>query len=90
MARATHDLTVKTGEYTDGGGNTKGRWLRIGTVFRHDDGGISIKLDCVPAGLPEWDGWVSVFKREEKAQGQAGNSRQFQQQSPGLDDDIPF
>lgn len=65
-ARPTHDLAVKTGEYQDRNGQTKGRWQRIGTVFRHDDGGTSIKLDCVPVGIPEWDGWVNVFKREEQ------------------------
>ncbi len=68
-ARPTHDLAVKTGEYQDRNGQTKGRWQRIGTVFRHDDGGTSIKLDCLPVGIPEWDGWVNVFKREEAGQG---------------------
>ncbi len=71
-ARPTHDLAVKTGEYQTRDGQSKGRWQRIGTVFRHDDGGTSIKLDCVPVGLPDWDGWVSVFKREERQEGQGG------------------
>ena len=69
-ARPTHDLAVKTGEYQDRQGQTKGRWQRIGTVFRHDDGGTSIKLDCVPVGIPDWDGWVNVFRREESGQGE--------------------
>jgi hypothetical protein len=67
---ATHDLCIKTGEYTDRNGEQKGRWLTIGTVFRYDDGGSSIKLDCLPVGVPDWHGWVSVFKkkpREEQA-----------------------
>ena len=68
MAQATHDLTIKTGEYTDSNGETKGRYLRIGTVFRHDDGGTSIKLDCVPVGLPEWNGWVSVYAKQDRQQ----------------------
>ena len=71
-ARPTHDLAVKTGEYQDRNGQTKGRWQRIGTVFRHDDGGTSIKLDCLPVGIPDWDGWVSVFKREDQQGAQAG------------------
>lgn len=102
--KATHDLAVKTGEYTDANGETRGRWLRLGTVFRHDDGGTSIKLDCLPVGVPEWDGWVSVFKREERQDA----STQFQQPRGGngrarnhdhapsqaaparFEDDIPF
>jgi hypothetical protein len=78
-AKPTHDLAIKTGEYNDSNtGQTKGRWLRIGTVIRHDDGGTSIKLDCVPVGLPAWDGWVSVFPREEQDD---FSSEQHQRQS---------
>lgn len=80
-AHPTHDLAVKSGEYQDHQGQTKGRWLRIGTVFRHDDGGTSIKLDCVPLGMPGWEGWVSVFPRD---QGQARQgSRQPAAQTHG-------
>lgn len=39
-ARPTHDLVIKVGEYNDREtGETKARWLTIGTVFRHDEGG---------------------------------------------------
>ena len=73
-ARPTHDIAVKVGSYTGQDGNEKGRWLRIGTVFRHDDGGTSIKLDAIPVGVPDWDGWCSVFKREQRdQQGQGQN-----------------
>lgn len=102
-AQPTHDLAIKSGVYQDRNGDTKGRWLRIGTVFRHDDGGTSIKLDAIPVGLPEWNGWVSVFKRELKEEGQAQTQhrqpppQQRQQARPApqngplpFDDDIPF
>ena len=70
-AQPTHDLAIKTGEYADRQtGQQKGRWLRIGTVFRHDDGGTSIKLDALPVGLTGWEGWVNVFPR---GQGQTHN-----------------
>ena len=103
-AKPTHDLAIKTGEYNDSStGQMKGRWLRIGTVIRHDDGGSSIKLDCVPVGLPEWDGWVSVFPREEQDNFSNNQSRsnnrppQNAQQGNGqgrplqdFDQDVPF
>ena len=64
-ARPTHDLCIKTGEYIDPQtGEQKSRWLKIGTVFKHDDGGTSIKLDAIPVGLPDWNGWVNVFPRQ--------------------------
>jgi hypothetical protein len=77
-AKPTHDLCIKTGEYQDREtGQTKGRWLTIGTVFKHDDGGTSIKLDCIPVGLKDWEGWVNVFPRDrQQGQGQQGNGRQ--------------
>ena len=105
-AKPTHDLAIKTGEYNDSNtGQMKGRWLRIGTVIRHDDGGSSIKLDCVPVGLPDWDGWVSVFPREEQDNFTNGNNQsrsnvrppQNTQQGNGqgrplqdFDQDVPF
>jgi hypothetical protein len=106
MSAPTHDLVIKTGEYTDRiTGETKARWLTIGSVFRHDDGGTSIKLDCVPVGLPEWNGWVSVYSRKGKdeqpsqarqpvhrnAGANGGGQRQAPRQAPAdFDDDIPF
>ena len=92
-ARPTHDLAVKTGEYTDRQGQTKGRWLRIGTVIQHDDGGTSIKLDAVPVGLPDWDGWVNVFKRQERqepAQGGGQGAPAPAGAQEDFEDDIPF
>lgn len=79
---ATHDLCIKTGEYTDRNGEQKGRWLNIGTVFRHDDGGTSIKLTALPIGVPDWQGWVSVFKREPREDGRQG-PQGFQAPDPG-------
>ena len=92
-AHPTHDLAIKTGEYQDQQGQTKGRWLKIGSVFRHDDGGTSIKLDAVPVGLPEWQGWVSVFPRDQQAgQGrapQAGHRRQMNGHAPAPQAQMP-
>ncbi len=101
-AKPTHRLAIKTGEYIDHNNQTKGRWLQIGTVFRHDDGGTSIKLDCIPVGLKDWDGWVSVFKREDPQQQpttppparQPASTGQLRAPPPpefqGPDEDIPF
>lgn len=102
-AKPTHDITVKTGEYIDHEGNSKASWLRIGTVFKHDDGGTSIKLEALPTGLPNWEGWCSVFPRKERDPSSVVNRQQPQQQQHGyvarpsssveqggFDDQIPF
>lgn len=67
MASATHDLVIKNGEYQDHmSGETKARWLNVGTLFTHDDGGVSIKLDCFPVGVPEWQGWIKAYPKKPR------------------------
>lgn len=73
--------------------------------FHHDDGGTSIKLDAIPIGLPEWNGWINVFPRKPREesptgpdprQAQARHQASQQVQAPRtqsdqpFDDDIPF
>lgn len=97
-AKPTHDLAIKRGEYRDGNGETRARWMRVGTVVRHDDGGTSVKLDAIPVGLPDWDGWISVFPRDRDSgdrndgAGGRGASRgqSARQTGQDFDDDIPF
>ena len=95
-AKHTHNLVVKTGEYIcPRSGERKGRWQHIGKVFKHDDGGTSIKLDAIPI-LAGWDGWVSVFPADKDAPG--GNAPQPAQQpaaqpAPPYDtepEEVPF
>ena len=58
MAKVTHDLTVKIGEYTGHDGQKKARWLNIGKVIQTDDGGefMTINRHFNPAGVPNLDG----------------------------------
>jgi hypothetical protein len=45
--RPTDDLVVKTGSYTTPNGETKSRYLKIGTVFTRDDGSeASLSRPC--------------------------------------------
>lgn len=54
MAKATHNLSVKTGEYTNAQGETKARWKTIGKVILKDDGSKFLIIDRTfnPAGVP--------------------------------------
>jgi hypothetical protein len=90
-SRPTHDLAVKSGEYQDRNGETRSRWKNIGTMFTRDDGGFAIKIDSLPIGT--WDGWISVFGKEDRGGGQAGRQGRAagrQEDMGGLDDEIPF
>ena len=48
--RPTDDLVVKTGSYTTPNGETKSRYLKIGTVFARDDGSEAILIESLPGG----------------------------------------
>lgn len=85
--QAIRKLVVANGEYQDNNGETKTRWVQIGTLLKGDGDKLSIKLDCMPVGN-EWNGWVQCFKMDdEKAK---GNSRKADNPKPGFDDDIPW
>jgi len=100
MAKVTHDLTVKIGEYKTFDGQTKARWLNIGKVIQTDDGGefMTINRHFNPAGVPNIDGRdtiaVSKFEIKPKEQQHAPQiSAPVQHSSvPPVNDlsDIPF
>ena len=89
MTKKTHDLAIKTGTYTNREGEEKGRYLNIGSILAHEDGGISVKLNCIPVGLTDWEGWVSAFPVKKK-----DDAEEYRQQSAPtireFDDDLPF
>lgn len=87
--KAIRKLVASNGEYKDASGDTKKRWQRVGTMFKGDDGEVSIKLDCIPVGN-EWSGWVKAFPMDDNQQ----TPQQAHAQPPSRDDgdsgDIPF
>ncbi len=51
------DLIAIVGEYTNAAGETKKRFLKVGSLF--DKGNeLSVKIDAIPAG--GWNGWLAV------------------------------
>ena len=80
MAKKLYDLTVKTGEYTDSSGATKGRYENIGSVMENDKGQfMMLKRTFNPAGVPNSDGrdsvLVSMFEPRPR-DGQSGGNYQ--------------
>lgn len=85
-AKKLYDAAVKTGEYTDGTGQTRGRYENIGAVLQSDNGPyLMLKRTFNPAGVPsDRDSIiVSLFKPKEEGQQTGNNQRQqgAQQQS---------
>lgn len=80
MAKKLKDLCVKTGEYTTKTGETKGRYVTVGSLMANDDGGQFLLLSrwFNPAGVPTKEAGqdsilVSAFDpREEGAAPSSG------------------
>jgi hypothetical protein len=95
-----YDLSVKTGEYTDAQGNTKGRYQNVGVVMEGQNGPyILLNRTFNPAGVPGQADResiiISMFEpRDDNARAPApaqAPQRQAQGQSNlPHDDGIPF
>lgn len=77
MAKATHNLSVAVGKYTNAQGEEKTRWANVGKVILKDDGGKFLVMNRTfnPAGVPNPDDtdsiFISIFPIEEnQGQGQ--------------------
>ena len=94
------DLVVKVGEYTDGQGQTKGRFKNVGVMMEGDKGPY-ILLDRTfnPAGVGGNEGResiiVSLYEPKQDGGGQSSHSAAkadgYQPKARDLDgDDVPF
>ena len=94
MPKKLRDLCVKTGEYTNSAGETKGRWQNIGALMESDDGYfLMIDRTFNPAGVPNPKGSsacvVSCFAVKDRD----SDARRDEPRQTRADDDldsIPF
>lgn len=92
-----YDLVVKVGEYTDGQGQTKGRFKNIGVMMEGDNGPYLL-LDRTfnPAGVGGNEGRESIIvslyePRQDGAGQQAPVAKSGGYKARDLDgDDVPF
>lgn len=100
-ATKIRDLAVKVSEYTDGQGQTKGRYENVGSMMKGEDGGVFLifKRTFNPAGVPNPEGrdslMISCFELRDQQQGQQQQAPQQQRQAPpqqnnAPSDDVPF
>lgn len=89
------DICHPSGKYISNG-EEKTRWLKIGAVFRKDNGDLRIKMDAFPADTTDSGGWLSVFPPRDNQNQQQSSPPQQQQgfrqpaASDFQDDDVPF
>lgn len=98
-SRKIKDLAVKTGEYTDRNGQTRGRYENVGGLFKSDDDSVFVMLKRTfnPAGVPDLSGkggdsiLIGVFDLKPQDGQQAAAPAPARQPAPAMDDDdIPF
>ena len=90
--KKTHDAVITLGEYTDGEGQTKKLYNKVGTVLTRPDGSQALRLDTVPIN-PDWNGWINFYEprnqRSDRPQQQQAPRPQTQNNTYEKDD-IPF
>ena len=79
-----YDVIATVGEYTNKQGETKKRYLNIGSVIESDKG-MSIKIESIPVG---WTGWAGLYVPKEKEQ--AAPAKQQSSGFTDIDSDLPF
>jgi len=65
MSRKIYDAVATVGEYKNSQGETKKRYVTVGSVFENDEGQLSLKLDAIPVGS-NWSGWVSFYEPKQR------------------------
>ena len=67
-----YDLVVATGTYQKDG-QDKTQWLNVGKVLEKQNGGLVIKIDCIPTSVIDrdgnsvaWDGWLQMFEAKPR------------------------
>jgi len=69
------DAVTVSGTYQDQQGNTKSRFIRIGSWFESDKGELSVKLEALPMQMinsktNEPECWIKLFVKKEEQQQQ--------------------
>ena len=93
MPTKISDIAVKTGEYTDQNGQTKGRYQNVGSLMKSDDGGEFIILNrwFNPAGIPNPDSRDSVILSCFQLRDRNQQQQPPQQPEPQAGtEDVPF
>jgi len=78
QVQKTMNATIVTGEYQNNQGETKKRYLTVGTLFIYNDGGMSLKIED---GISV-SGNINFYEKNTNQQ-QANNTQQGYNQLQG-------
>ena len=90
-------IAIGQGKYTAQDGTEKTRWMDVGRILERDNGGQTIKIDCLPltevdrdGNTRPWSGWLQVFPKRDDAPRQAAPQQRPMPTGGDFDDQIPF
>jgi hypothetical protein len=79
MSKILKEITVISGQYTNGKGEKKNRYVNIGSIIDTKNGDM-MKLDVIPLVDGGWNGWAYL-----------NDPKPFEAKGlPSNDDDMPF
>ena len=68
MSKILKEITVINGQYTNGKGEKKNRYTKIGSIIDTKTGDM-LKLDVVPLMEGGWNGWAYINEPKPKDDG---------------------
>jgi len=68
------NATIVTGKYKDSNGEQKSSYLIVGTLFIYNGGGMSLKLDALPANGQDIQFYPRKQKNQQPQQQQQNNN----------------
>jgi hypothetical protein len=68
MSKILKEITVISGQYTNGKGEKKNRYTRIGSIIDTKNGDM-LKLDVTPLIDGGWNGWAYINEPRPKDDG---------------------
>ena len=84
------EIKVSTGSYTNGQGEEKKSYCKIGALFINpENGNMSAKLDVLPIPNAEGEIWLSFFDKYDENKQQAGFGSQQAAQQPQVQYSAP-
>jgi hypothetical protein len=85
VSKVLKEISTTVGEYKNAAGETKKRYLRIGSIIETKSGPM-LKIDSIPLKEGGWDGWAYI--NDPKKPDDAPQPKK----SSGFDDleDLPF
>jgi len=81
MTQFIGDIMHANGKYQKDG-EEKTSWLKVGKLFRKEDGSFRVKMDAFPADTSQSGGWLAVFEPRQNQNAAPNSGGGFRNNNP--------